>query len=147
MFIFICKYLKLALHFVWVICRRVAPRGHLALAWTRISNWLTWGTFVEVQAPLQASNRIACVHDRQKRKFSVNACRASLFMHFLFLRGGGSLLGFEFRISHLLGRSSTTGATLPAIFCVGYFQDRFSQITLPGLALNQDTHDLCLPSL
>jgi hypothetical protein len=33
---------------------------------------------------------------------------------------------FEHRGSWLLGRYSTTSATLPALFCVGYFQDKVS---------------------
>jgi hypothetical protein len=31
----------------------------------------------------------------------------------------------KLRASHLLGRYSTTRATQPVLFCVGYFQDRF----------------------
>jgi hypothetical protein len=56
-----------------------------------------------------------------------------------------AVLGFEIRASHLVGRHSTTGATLPALFCVGYSQEDFSNYLL-GLPLNLDPPDLWLPS-
>jgi hypothetical protein len=40
--------------------------------------------------------------------------------------------GFELKVSHWLGRCSTTWATPPAPFCVGYFPDRVLQIICPG---------------
>jgi hypothetical protein len=43
-----------------------------------------------------------------------------------------SVLGFELRASHLLGRWSTTWATPPALLCVGFFQDRISWTICPG---------------
>jgi hypothetical protein len=52
--------------------------------------------------------------------------------------------GFELRASYFLGMSSTTLATLPALFYVGYFQDRVSQNYLPRLTLNCDPTNLCL---
>jgi hypothetical protein len=45
-----------------------------------------------------------------------------LFLVFFFL----SVLGFELRTSLLVGRCCTTWATLPTLFCVGYFWDRIS---------------------
>jgi hypothetical protein len=53
-----------------------------------------------------------------------------------------AVLGSEFRASHLLDRRSTTLATLPALFCIDFFQDRVSQNYLPRLASNHDP-DLC----
>jgi hypothetical protein len=53
---------------------------------------------------------------------------------------------FELRASHLLGMHDTTWATLPAFFCVGYFQDRVSGKYLPQLASNCNLSDLCLLS-
>jgi hypothetical protein len=54
--------------------------------------------------------------------------------------------GIDLRASSFLGRHSTTWATPPALFCVGYFWDRVL-ILLPGLALNYGPPDLCLPSI
>jgi hypothetical protein len=45
---------------------------------------------------------------------------------------------FELWASLLVGRHSTTWATLPALFCVGDFQDKASQTICLGLALNHD---------
>jgi hypothetical protein len=42
------------------------------------------------------------------------------------------LLGVKLRAWSLLGRGSTTWATLPAPFCTGYFQDRVSWIIWLG---------------
>jgi hypothetical protein len=41
-------------------------------------------------------------------------------------------LEFELRASHLLGRHSTTWATLPALFSIGYFWDRILQTVCLG---------------
>jgi hypothetical protein len=49
-----------------------------------------------------------------------------LFIYFLMA------LGFELRASRLLGRHSTTWATHPAHFCVGYFPDRVLQTACLG---------------
>jgi hypothetical protein len=46
-----------------------------------------------------------------------------------FLEGS---MGFELRASLLLGRHSTTRASLPVLFCVGYFQDRILRIISLG---------------
>jgi hypothetical protein len=35
-----------------------------------------------------------------------------------------AVLGFELRVSHLLGRYCTTWVMLPALFCFSYFSDR-----------------------
>jgi hypothetical protein len=43
------------------------------------------------------------------------------------------VLGFEFRALHLLGRSSTTWVTPPALFCLSYFSDRESCFCWDGL--------------
>jgi hypothetical protein len=53
-----------------------------------------------------------------------------LFLHLFFL----AVLEFELSASCLLGRHSTTWATLPenTIFCVGYFQDRVLWTLCPG---------------
>jgi hypothetical protein len=55
-------------------------------------------------------------------------------MGFLLLLFWGFLagLGFEFRASCLLGRRCTSWTTLPALFCVGYFQDRVSWNACPS---------------
>jgi hypothetical protein len=42
------------------------------------------------------------------------------------------VLWFELRTSCLLGGCCTTWATLPTLFCVGYFRDRVSWIVCPG---------------
>jgi hypothetical protein len=45
------------------------------------------------------------------------------------------------RASCLLDRHSTTWATLPTLFCVGYFQDWISRTICPRLTLNHDPPD------
>jgi hypothetical protein len=52
--------------------------------------------------------------------------------YFLFLLCWGALLGFKLRDSGFLNRHSTTSATPPALFCIGYFQDRVSQTICSG---------------
>jgi hypothetical protein len=54
------------------------------------------------------------------------------FFYFLFLLCWGALLGFKLRDSGFLNRHSTTSATPPALFCIGYFQDRVSQTICSG---------------
>jgi hypothetical protein len=53
---------------------------------------------------------------------------------------------FALRTSCLLERSSTTWATLLALFCVGHFQDRVSWSVFLGLASNHSPLHLYLPS-
>jgi hypothetical protein len=56
------------------------------------------------------------------------------------------VLGIKVSASCLLDRCSTTLATLPALFCVGYFRDRVSRTICLGFTSNHDPPDLCLLS-
>jgi hypothetical protein len=54
--------------------------------------------------------------------FAWDSLRLQSFFFFIF-----SSIGFELRASCLLGRWATTWATLPALFCFGYFWNRVSR--------------------
>jgi hypothetical protein len=56
------------------------------------------------------------------------------------------ILGFELRASCLLGRWLYHLSHPPALFCIGYFQDRVSRTVCPWLASNCDPPGLCLLS-
>jgi hypothetical protein len=63
-----------------------------------------------------------------------------LFLFFSFF----PCCGFELRASCLVDRWLYHMSHSDSDFCVGYFQDRVSPNSSPGLALNCDPTDLCL---
>jgi hypothetical protein len=54
------------------------------------------------------------------------------------------VLGLELRVSSLLDRCSTTWATPPTFFCIGYFQDTVSKTILLGWLWTVIPLDLCI---
>jgi hypothetical protein len=83
-----------------------------------------WVNFYDMNMPAPRSRSRTFPNPHQKTPFSlyISHHRIHCYDFFFFL----VVSGFELRVSHLLGRPSTTWATPSAIFCIGYFWDRVS---------------------